>query len=1047
MFRGRGYHSKGGYSMLKHYFFRAAWAAALVAGCSAISARAQQAGSLDGFVLTEDGDPLPGVVVTLSGRSANYRETSDPRGVLGILGMEPGNYSLRAVRDGYQPASYPTVEILVGRTTSLQIKMSHTPGEALVVTSEPPLLASRPEAQGIRLGSFELDVIPTTRDPWAVVAQAPGVVLDTVNAGGNKTNLQPTFVGGGSSRAQNNFVLDGVQVTDMATAGTSPLAYDFDQIEEVRVTVGGPDAATPSAGVLVDLVTKRGTGVWRGSARDFTTERAWQATPRQTSILRPAEPGPIDPSDVPPRRGSPGGPRLDPLSIVGGPKARPSSPEQRTEPSPAAGLSLPRIDGNASGNGTPPPAETLAVGRIQGINDYGIEAGGPLVAEHLFGWFSYGATNARQVAVGGSLDRAETLNLAGKINAQLGPGNSLSVTVHRADKTRRDLGAGPERSPETLQLLRGRTKIWKVEDSALRRNLYVTALASNLEGEVTAEPKSGDAAEPLLDPKGIWRGAFSSFTDRRNARQFQLDLRTFLVARPGSHEPRLGISFREFGASSQERWGPRDLIQIAGENTGTLYDVVRAFRPGQIGSKQRYRSLWAQDELRTDRLTISAGLRYDEQAGTSKATEIGANPVFPVLLPAVRFAGTGPDFRWRSLSPRLGASYALGEDHRLVLRAGFSRFASQLHTTLVDRLHPLDASSATFGFTDLDGDGLYDAGEPTFLLSTQGIDPNNPTALASPNQTDPNLNPEITDELTFGIERLVRPDLVLTGQWTERRVTGVLESRRLVRDSSGRTRVATAADYRLWEERAAKLPNGRTYIVPIYTLDSSLKPTGGRLLVNGDRSQRYRGLSLGLNKRLSHGWMLRGNATWSDWRWRVGPDFRRYDDPTNLSPGLGNANFDGDRNHEAVTEQAPGSGGFEGAFLNSRWVFNLNGLVQVAPARFWGFNLAGNLSSRQGYPVNYALRVTPPDGIARNVQVTDRTDAERYGDPVVLDLRCEKEWTFGETSAVISIDGFNLLNRDSALARERFVNSPQAGALREALGPRVFRLGVRLRWR
>ncbi len=1032
--------------MRNHYLFRVARAAILVAGCSAIAAGAQQAGGLEGFVLTADGEPLPGVAVTLSGRSASYRQVSDAKGALGFLGMEPGNYSLRAVRDGYQPASYPTVEILVGRTTSLQIKMSPTPGETLVVTSEPPELASRPEAQGIRLGSFELDVIPTTRDPWAVVAQAPGVVLDTINAGGNKTNLQPTFVGGGSGRAQNNFVLDGVQVTDMAAAGSSPLAYDFDQLEEARVTLGGPDAAAPSAGVLVDLVTKRGTGVWRGSARDFTTDHRWQATPRQTSILVPTEAGPIDPLDVPTRRGGGGGHRFDSFSRTQGttdvePPAA-AAPAGSVALLPAAARQL-----GAEANDDTPAGASLSVGRIQGIDDYGLEGGGPLISERLFGWFSYGATNARQIAVGGGLDRAEILNLAGKLNAQLGAGNSLSLTLHRANKTRRDLGAGPERAPETLQFLRGETRIWKIEDSILGNNLYLTALASNLDGEVNADPRGGDEAEPLLDPNGVWRGAFSSFSDRRRSRQLQLDLRTFWVARPGSHEPRLGSSVREFSSTSEERWGPRNLLQIAGENTGTSYDVVRAFRPGQIGSKQLYKSFWAQDEMRSNRLTLTAGLRFDEQTGTSEATEIGANAAFPELLPAVRFNGSGADFRWRSLSPRFGASYALGADHHVVLRAGYSRFASQLHTTLVDRLHPLDASSATFGFIDRDGDGLYDAGEETELLSTQGIDPSRPTALASPNQTDPNLTPELTDELTLGFERLVRADLVVTGQLTERRVSDVLESRRLVRDASGAVRLATADDYSLWEKRAARLPNGRTYIVPIYTLDPALTPTGGRRLVNGDRSQLYRGLSLGLNKRLSHGWMLRGNVTWSDWRWRVGPEFRRYDDPTDLAPGSGNDSFDGDGNHEAVAEQAPGSGAFEGAFLNSRWVFNLSGLVQVAPSRPWGFNFAGNLSSRQGYPIAYALRVTPPDGIARNVQVTTLTDAERYDDPLVLDLRCEKELILGDTSVVVSVDGFNLLNRDTALNRERFVNSPQAGALREAIGPRVFRLGVRLRWR
>ncbi|HXU46208.1 MAG TPA: carboxypeptidase regulatory-like domain-containing protein, partial [Thermoanaerobaculia bacterium] len=690
--------------MPKNLFLRAAGAALVWSLALHGTGHAQQAGSLDGFVLTDGGDALPGVVVTLNGRNGTYRQTSDERGALRILGMEPGNYALRAVRDGFEPATYPTVEILVGRTTSLQIKMSRVPGETIVVTSEPPLLATRPEAQGIRVSAFELDTIPTTRDPWAVVAQAPGVLLDTVNTGGNKSNLQPSIIGPGTGRPQNNFMLDGVQVTDMAAAGTSPLYYDFDQLEEVRVTVGGPDAAAPTAGVLVDLVTKRGTSVWRGSTRDFETDERLQASPRETQIVRPTGPGPIDPENVPPPRGGiGGGQRIDGFSVFAGPAAE-------TPPAETA---------------TPP----LSVGRIKGIDDYGIEGGGPLLAERLFAWGSFGAISSRQIAVGGAPDRTELLNVAAKVNWQVGAGHSLSGTYHRADKTRPDLGAGPERSEETFQRLHGRTRIAKLEDSLLLRNdLYLTALASTLDGRFGADPNAGPAGEVVLDPKGIWRGSYSATRNRRNANQFQVDLRSYLSARPGSHEPRLGVSRREFSSDDEERWGPRDLIQIAGENAGTPYDIVRALRPGRIGSRQRYLSLWGQDEVRADRLTTTAGVRFDRQEGASQAADIAANPAFPNLLPAVRFSGGGPDFRWQSFSPRLGVSWALGEDRRIVLRAGYSRFAAQLHTTLVDRLNPLGTSSATLGFLDVDGDGIYDSAEPTFLLATQGIDPLNPGA-------------------------------------------------------------------------------------------------------------------------------------------------------------------------------------------------------------------------------------------------------------------------------------------------------------------------------
>ncbi|MGB5817064.1 MAG: hypothetical protein WBG93_18580, partial [Thermoanaerobaculia bacterium] len=39
-----------------------------------------------------------------------------------------------------------------------------------------------------------------------------------------------------------------------------------------------------------------------------------------------------------------------------------------------------------------------------------------------------------------------------------------------------------------------------------------------------------------------------------------------------------------------------------------------------------------------------------------------------------------------------------------------------------------------------------------------------------------------------------------------------------------------------------------------------------------------------------------------------------------------------------------------GGWLQSDWQWNVNGMYQVAPDRGWGFNVAANLTGRQGYP-------------------------------------------------------------------------------------------------
>ena len=48
-----------------------------------------------------------------------------------------------------------------------------------------------------------------------------------------------------------------------------------------------------------------------------------------------------------------------------------------------------------------------------------------------------------------------------------------------------------------------------------------------------------------------------------------------------------------------------------------------------------------------------------------------------------------------------------------------------------------------------------------------------------------------------------------------------------------------------------------------------------------------------------------------------------------------------------------GSGAKGGVYINSNWSYSVNGLYQIAPDRPWGFNVAANLTGREGYPIPY----------------------------------------------------------------------------------------------
>jgi hypothetical protein len=235
-----------------------------------------QAGNLYGKTLTPDGASLPGVTVTVSGQATQVQVT-DANGDFRFLGLSPGNYQLTAELDGFSTVEYPNVQISVGRNTSLQVQMSEAVEETITVTSESPLLDSRKITTGSTVNALELEKIPTSRDPWAILQTVPGVQVDRINVGGNESGQQAQYVGPGSSGDDAVWAVDGVVITDMGAIGSSPTYYNFDAFQEMQAATGGSDATLATAGVTLNMVTKRGGNDWKGGGRFVTADDSWQS--------------------------------------------------------------------------------------------------------------------------------------------------------------------------------------------------------------------------------------------------------------------------------------------------------------------------------------------------------------------------------------------------------------------------------------------------------------------------------------------------------------------------------------------------------------------------------------------------------------------------------------------------------------------------------------------------------------------------------------------------------------------------------------------------
>ncbi len=1003
-------------SMVK-YLRRTATIAVLLSLATAGIALAQASGkgALYGTVKDNDGTNLPGVTVTLTGPSSSVIAITDVNGKFRFVQLDSGNYQLKTELDGFSPVEYPEIEIVLNRNTTIVITMSTAVEEVITVTTETPLLDERKIQQTTTITRLDLDKIPTSRDPFEIVRQAPGVIVDRVNVGGNESGQQANFLGTGSFVDQNKFAIDGVDISDQSALGSSATYFGFEQFEELQLSTGGTDIAVMTPGVQINLITKRGTNEWRGSATHLRTDGDWQS----------------DPS----------------LSLGEFPQGQ---LDQVTDPDTG------QVDPNRfTGN------------QIELIRTWGIEAGGAALRDKLFFWAAFDFQNIDQNVFGGSSDDTDLENLVGKINAQVVPENSFEVSWNQGDKRKAGRGAAPNVEPGAAWNQAGPSPAWKAETThVFNSSFFVTAHWSRVTGGFSLEPLGGRDLNEINDSEGNLTVTTRWLDTSRPTYRYQVNAASFFNTGEMAHELKYGVSTRRARNVSSSGWpGTGDLrgAQFYAGNQVGLPDELGylvAWRDRVVANRADYDSAWIQDTFTKGRFTVNAGVRYDLQGGRNEASSAPAGALSAQGgLPALDFSGNEgagfdqnnltqelPGFEWETVSPRIGVTYALGEQRKTLLRANFSRFAEQLGTGTIERVNPLGFSASVFYFSDLNGNAFLDDAERDsldFRFSFGG------TTSVSSNVNDSNLDAPVIDELNIGVEHSFTPTLVGSASLILRNQSDILEFRELVRNTdTGEVRVATPADWEQFTTVSGSLPDGSTYNQPVYQLRSGLTSSGvGTLLVNGDRETDYQGLNFSLTKRLANRWMMRGNVSFNDWEWSVGQSFLAADDPTdeldiNTNPAGGAA---ADNNGAQVAQTSAGSGPNDN-YLSANWSFNLLGLYQVAPDRKWGFNLGANVSGREGFPVPFfAAQGGRAGGVGTvNVQATPALDSFRLDDVYTFDLRLDKDFSFRDFGLTVGVDAFNVFNDGTILGRENQIGSNRDNFVEQTLGPRIFRLQLKL---
>jgi hypothetical protein len=147
------------------------------------------------------------------------------------------------------------------------------------------LLLCDPEAPPPAPGPEVDDLLapPRSADPWPALRQVPGVIPDRVSVAGSDTAQQSVLVFPGDNGSGAVYLLDGLDVTDVAAPGALAVQLDLDALQRLEAVTHTLDARVRSAGVQVDARTREATDHRQGAAHLRFANDALQAGPDETT--------------------------------------------------------------------------------------------------------------------------------------------------------------------------------------------------------------------------------------------------------------------------------------------------------------------------------------------------------------------------------------------------------------------------------------------------------------------------------------------------------------------------------------------------------------------------------------------------------------------------------------------------------------------------------------------------------------------------------------------------------------------------------------------
>lgn len=253
-------------------------------------------GSVSGIVSDLTGGVIPGASVTLTMENTGETRTvnTNGEGRFNFAALQPGNYTLRVERQGFQTLEQKGIVLSANETLALgELKLQ--PGqvsETVSITSEGAIVERESSDLTARLTADQIALISTKgRDVTSLLRLIPGTSNDDdIEAVGEGFGTNLPNISGQRGRSTVSTV-DGLNASEPSGNNKLSMTINQDAVAEVKVLRNNYAAEYGNnGGALINLVSKGGGKDYRGSAYYFLRNEALNAAPffsNKAGLARP----------------------------------------------------------------------------------------------------------------------------------------------------------------------------------------------------------------------------------------------------------------------------------------------------------------------------------------------------------------------------------------------------------------------------------------------------------------------------------------------------------------------------------------------------------------------------------------------------------------------------------------------------------------------------------------------------------------------------------------------------------------------------------------